>query len=128
MLVRLMKFLNKNLLLIDIDLNENYYFFEKAQINIISSMIMLVKDKNSDIAILRTMGATRSSIMRIFFLSGASIGVIGTFAGFVIGLSDSWSGVPKAGLNADNRSIKATNCLFCVVSALSLYNDSKHLK
>ena len=48
--------------------------------------------------------------------------------GLVIGLSDSLSGVPKAGLNADNRSTKATNCLFCVVSALSLYNDSKHLK
>ncbi len=55
MLVRLMKFLNKNLLLIDIDLNENYYFFEKAQINIISSMIsdleMCIKNiKNIEIA------------------------------------------------------------------------------
>ena len=58
-----------------------------AAFNIISSMIMLVKDKGRDIAILRTMGATRASIMRIFFLSGASVGVIGTFAGFVIGIS-----------------------------------------
>ncbi len=58
-----------------------------AAFNIISSMIMLVKDKGKDIAILRTMGATRGAIMRIFFLSGASVGVIGTTAGFVLGLS-----------------------------------------
>ncbi|MCG8508447.1 MAG: lipoprotein-releasing ABC transporter permease subunit, partial [Rhodospirillales bacterium] len=57
-----------------------------AAFNIISSMIMLVKDKGRDIAILRTMGATGGMIMRIFFLSGASVGVIGTFAGFVLGL------------------------------------------
>jgi lipoprotein-releasing system permease protein len=57
-----------------------------AAFNIISSLIMLVKDKGRAIAILRTMGATRGSIMRIFFLSGASIGVVGTFAGFVLGL------------------------------------------
>ena len=58
-----------------------------AAFNIISSMIMLVKDKGGDIAILRTMGAPRASVMRIFFLSGASVGVIGTFAGLVMGLS-----------------------------------------
>jgi len=58
-----------------------------AAFNIISSMIMLVKDKGRDIAILRTMGTTRGAIMRIFFLSGASVGTIGTFAGFVLGLS-----------------------------------------
>ena len=58
-----------------------------AAFNIISSMIMLVKDKGRDIAILRTMGAPRATIMRIFFLSGASIGVIGTFGGFVIGIA-----------------------------------------
>src|SRR5512145_2483687 len=57
-----------------------------AAFNIISSLIMLVKDKARDIAILRTMGATRGAIMRIFFLSGASVGVIGTFAGFVLGI------------------------------------------
>jgi lipoprotein-releasing system permease protein len=50
-------------------------------------MIMLVKDKGRDIAILRTMGATRGMIMRIFFLSGVSIGVIGTFAGVILGLA-----------------------------------------
>ncbi len=58
-----------------------------AAFNIISSMIMLVKDKGSDIAILRTMGATRATIMRIFFISGTSIGVIGTLGGFVAGLA-----------------------------------------
>jgi lipoprotein-releasing system permease protein len=58
-----------------------------AAFNIISGMIMLVKDKGRDIAILRTMGATRGAIMRIFFMSGAAIGVLGTLAGFLLGLS-----------------------------------------
>ncbi len=58
-----------------------------AAFNIISSMIMLVKDKGRDIAILRTMGATRGMIMRVFFLAGASVGVIGTLTGFVLGWS-----------------------------------------
>ncbi len=58
-----------------------------AAFNIISSMIMLVKDKGRDIAILRTMGATRGMIMRVFFLAGASVGTIGTLAGFGLGLS-----------------------------------------
>ena len=58
-----------------------------AAFNIISGMIMLVKDKGRDIAILRTMGATRAAIMRIFFMSGAAIGVVGTLAGFLLGLS-----------------------------------------
>jgi lipoprotein-releasing system permease protein len=57
-----------------------------AAFNIISSMIMLVKDKARDIAILRTMGATRGMVLRIFMLSGASIGVIGTAAGFALGI------------------------------------------
>jgi lipoprotein-releasing system permease protein len=57
-----------------------------AAFNIISGMIMLVKDKGRDIAILRTMGATRGAIMRIFFMSGAAIGVVGTLAGFLLGL------------------------------------------
>jgi lipoprotein-releasing system permease protein len=55
-----------------------------AAFNIISSLIMLVKDKNSDIAILRTMGATRGMVMRIFFLAGASIGVIGSTSGVIL--------------------------------------------
>jgi lipoprotein-releasing system permease protein len=58
-----------------------------AALNIISSMIMLVKDKTRAIAILRTMGATRQSILRIFMLSGASIGIVGTFAGFALGVA-----------------------------------------
>ena len=57
-----------------------------AAFNIISSLIMLVKDKGRDIAVLRTMGASRGMIMRIFFMTGASIGVVGTLAGFVLGL------------------------------------------
>ncbi|HEY8352434.1 MAG TPA: lipoprotein-releasing ABC transporter permease subunit [Sphingomonadales bacterium] len=56
-----------------------------AVFNIISSLIMLVKDKGQDIAILRTMGVSRASIMRIFVIAGSSIGVIGTLLGFVIG-------------------------------------------
>jgi lipoprotein-releasing system permease protein len=58
-----------------------------AAFNVISGQIMLVKDKGRDIAILRTMGATRGMIMRIFLLSGASIGVVGTAAGFALGLA-----------------------------------------
>ena len=57
-----------------------------AAFNIISSMIMMVKDKGRDIAILRTMGASRAMILRIFVLSGASIGVVGTIAGLLLGV------------------------------------------
>ena len=58
-----------------------------AALNIISSLIMLVKDKGRDIAILRTMGATRGMVMRIFFLTGASIGVVGTLMGLILGVT-----------------------------------------
>jgi len=57
-----------------------------AAFNIISSLVMLVKDKGSDIAILRTMGATRGSIMRVFSITGTAIGVAGTLAGLILGL------------------------------------------
>jgi lipoprotein-releasing system permease protein len=57
-----------------------------AALNIISGLIMLVKDKSADIAILRTMGATRGAVMRIFFIAGASIGVAGTLIGFAAGV------------------------------------------
>ena len=57
-----------------------------AAFNIVSGLVMLVKDKNADIAVLRTMGAGQGSIMRIFFMAGASIGVIGTIAGVALGL------------------------------------------
>ncbi len=62
-----------------------------AALNIISGLIMLVKDKGRDIAILRTMGATRGSIMRIFLITGASIGVVGTLAGFALGMVVCWN-------------------------------------
>jgi lipoprotein-releasing system permease protein len=58
-----------------------------AAFNIISSMIMLVKDKTRDIAILRTMGATRGMVLRIFMLSGASVGVVGTLLGCALGIA-----------------------------------------
>ena len=57
-----------------------------AALNIISGMIMLVKDKASDIAILRTMGATRGAVMRVFLIAGTSIGVVGTTLGFIFGV------------------------------------------
>lgn len=56
-----------------------------AALNIISGLTMLVKDKGHDIAILRTMGATRGAILRIFFITGAAIGTVGTFAGLALG-------------------------------------------
>jgi lipoprotein-releasing system permease protein len=58
-----------------------------AAFNIICSMIMLVQEKGQDIAILRTMGATRGMVLRIFMLSGASIGVVGTVAGAALGVA-----------------------------------------
>ena len=57
-----------------------------AALNIISGIMMLVKDKGRDIAILRTMGATKGAIMRVFLITGASIGVVGTLAGLVLGV------------------------------------------
>ncbi|UFN50080.1 lipoprotein-releasing ABC transporter permease subunit [Roseomonas sp. OT10] len=57
-----------------------------AAFNIVSSLIMLVKDKTRDIAVLRTVGATRGAIMRIFLLCGASVGVAGTLIGFLLGI------------------------------------------
>ena len=57
-----------------------------AVFNVISTMIMLVKSKTRDIAVLRTMGATRTSIMRTFFIIGSSIGVVGTFLGVIGGI------------------------------------------
>ena len=57
-----------------------------AALNIVSGLIMLVKDKGQDIAILRTMGATQGSIMRVFLITGASIGVVGTIMGFLLGV------------------------------------------
>jgi lipoprotein-releasing system permease protein len=57
-----------------------------AALNIISGLMMLVKDKGRDIAILRTMGASKGAVMRIFLITGASIGIVGTLAGLAIGV------------------------------------------
>lgn len=57
-----------------------------AALNIISGLTMLVKDKGRAIAILRTMGATRGAILRIFLITGSAIGIVGTLAGFLLGL------------------------------------------
>jgi lipoprotein-releasing system permease protein len=61
-----------------------------AAFNIISGLIMLVKDKGREIGILRTMGATQGAIMRVFLITGASIGVVGTLAGCVAGVLFCW--------------------------------------
>ena len=58
-----------------------------AAFNIASSLIMLVKDKGRDIGILRTMGATQGAIMRVFLITGAAIGVVGSLMGFLLGLA-----------------------------------------
>jgi lipoprotein-releasing system permease protein len=57
-----------------------------AAANIISGLVMLVKNKGRDIAILRTMGASRGAILRIFFLAGATVGVLGTIFGLIVGV------------------------------------------
>ncbi|MFK7903275.1 MAG: lipoprotein-releasing ABC transporter permease subunit [Nitratireductor sp.] len=57
-----------------------------AALNIISGLIMLVKDKGRDIAILRTMGASRGAMLRIFMITGSAIGVVGTIAGVILGI------------------------------------------
>jgi lipoprotein-releasing system permease protein len=62
-----------------------------AALNIISGMMMLVKDKSRDIAVLRTMGATQNAMMRVFLITGASIGIVGTIAGFILGVVFCWN-------------------------------------
>ena len=62
-----------------------------AALNIISGLTMLVKDKAKGVAILRTMGATRRSILMIFIITGAAIGVVGTLVGFLLGLVIAWN-------------------------------------
>ncbi len=61
-----------------------------AAFNIVSSMIMLVRSKNADIAVLRSMGASSGMVMRVFLITGASIGVIGTFVGTILGVLFCW--------------------------------------
>jgi lipoprotein-releasing system permease protein len=62
-----------------------------AAFNVISSLIMMVKDKTGDIAILRTIGAGRGAVMRIFLICGASVGVIGTVVGTILGVVFTWN-------------------------------------
>lgn len=62
-----------------------------ASLNIISGLTMLVKEKGRDIAVLRTLGATRGAVMRIFFMTGAAIGTVGTFAGLILGMVITWN-------------------------------------
>ncbi len=62
-----------------------------AAFNVISSLIMMVKDKTRDIAVLRTLGAGRGAIMRIFLMCGASVGITGTFVGTVLGVVFCWN-------------------------------------
>ncbi len=57
-----------------------------AAFNIVSSLIMMVKDKTKDIAVLRTLGAARGSVLRIFLMCGAAVGVAGTLAGAALGI------------------------------------------
>ena len=57
-----------------------------AAFNLVSTLVMTVTDKRADIAILRTLGASPRSVMRIFVVQGATAGVIGTFAGLALGL------------------------------------------
>ena len=57
-----------------------------AAFNIVSSLVMLVKDKSTDIAVLRTFGVSRKSMMKIFILSGTSIGVLGALIGTGLGV------------------------------------------
>lgn len=63
-----------------------FFIVAIATLNIISGLVMLVKNKGRDIAILRTMGAGQGSILRIFIMAGASIGVAGTLAGLLLGV------------------------------------------
>jgi len=75
-----------------IDVERNLMFFVVslitivAMLNVISGLTMLVKDKGRDVAILRTMGATPGSVMRIFLMTGAAIGIVGTVAGLILAI------------------------------------------
>jgi lipoprotein-releasing system permease protein len=62
-----------------------------AAFNVISSLIMMVKDKTRDIAVLRTLGAGRGAVMRIFLMCGASVGITGTVLGLLLGVAFCWN-------------------------------------
>jgi lipoprotein-releasing system permease protein len=62
-----------------------------ASLNIIASLIMMVKEKSRGVAILRTMGATQAAVMRIFVMAGVGVGIVGTLAGFILGVLFCWN-------------------------------------
>ena len=98
-----------------------------AALNIVSGLIMLVKDKGPDIAIMRTMGASQGSVMRIFLITGASIGVVGTLVGFLAGVVDlpqRRGDPPVPVLGAKHRAISA-DALFPVAAAGRLWTRRK---
>lgn len=57
-----------------------------AALNIVSGLVMMVKDKGADIGILRTIGATRAAVLRVFVMAGSAIGIVGTFGGVILGV------------------------------------------
>lgn len=71
-----------------------------AALNIVSGLTMLVKEKGRDIAVLRTLGAPRGAVLRIFFMTGAAIGTVGTLAGLVLGTIVTWNVESLRGLIA----------------------------
>lgn len=87
-----------------------------ASFNVISSLIMLVKDKGRDIAILRTMGASRGMIMRIFFLTGSTLGVVGAALGSLLGLLFCWN---IEGIRRFIESLSGTNLFSSEIYFLS---------
>ena len=62
-----------------------------AAFNLVSTLVMTVQDKRADIAILRTLGASPRSIMAVFVVQGALVGVVGTLAGLLLGLAVAWN-------------------------------------
>ncbi len=98
-----------------------------AALNIVSGLIMLVKDKGSDIAILRTMGATQGAIMRVFLITGASIGVVGTLVGFLLGTVDlpQYRGDPALPVVADQYRSVLAGALFPVASCRPTWMSSE---
>jgi lipoprotein-releasing system permease protein len=94
-----------------------------AAFNIVSGQVMLVKDKGREIAILRTMGATRPSILRIFFLSGAGTGVVGTLLGVALGLGVSASIEAIGRWMSDVRDGRRFSALFDFLSSLPAIID-----
>ncbi len=97
-----------------------------AALNIISGLIMLVQDKARAIAVLRTMGATRGAIMRIFLITGATIGILGTAVGLALGLLVALQrrADPEGLELAHRRESLSLRILFPVATALAGRDDA----